>query len=60
VLDDPRAFLEVDETTILICIGSDIPVHQIVADIARPAIMIWDEPVDEDPEIPWYGQSYAK
>lgn len=43
VVDDPRAFLEVDEASVVIAIASDIPVRQIVADIAQPAIMIWDK-----------------
>ncbi|KAK4232727.1 hypothetical protein C8A03DRAFT_48470 [Achaetomium macrosporum] len=43
ILDDPRAFLEVDESSVVIAIAPDIPVRQIVADIARPAIMIWEK-----------------
>jgi hypothetical protein len=43
VLDDPRAFLEVDEASIVIAISPDIPIKQIIADIARPAILIWDK-----------------
>lgn len=42
VLQNPRAFLEVDETTIVISIHPNPPIRQIVADIARPAMMIWD------------------
>jgi hypothetical protein len=41
VIDDPRAFLEIDKASVVISIAPDIPVRQIVADIARPAIMIW-------------------
>jgi hypothetical protein len=43
VVDDPKAFLEVDESSVVIAIAPDIPVRQIVADIARPAMMIWDK-----------------
>lgn len=43
VIDDPRAFLEVDEASVVIAISADIPVRQIIADIARPAIMILDK-----------------
>ncbi len=42
VLEDPRGFLELDDTSIVISFGADIPVHDIIADIARPAILIWD------------------
>ncbi|KAH6658705.1 hypothetical protein BKA67DRAFT_533826 [Truncatella angustata] len=40
-LDDPKAFLEVDDASIVISIGPDIPVKQIITDIARPAAIIW-------------------
>ncbi|KAK4153599.1 hypothetical protein C8A00DRAFT_15200 [Chaetomidium leptoderma] len=43
VIDDPKAFLEVDEASVVIAIAPDIPVREIVADIARPAIMIWEK-----------------
>jgi len=42
VLDDPKAFLEVDDSTVVISCGANVPVKQIISDIARPAIMIWD------------------
>lgn len=41
VLDDPKAFLEVDETTAVVALSPIQPVRQIIADIARPAMMIW-------------------
>lgn len=50
ILDDPRAFLEIDEGSIVISISPDIPVRQIVADIARPAMMIWDKSNASDPD----------
>lgn len=43
VLDDPRAFLEVDEASFIVSIGPDVPIRQVVLDIARPAAMIWDK-----------------
>ena len=42
VVDDPRGFLHVDDASVVISVSSDIPVRQIVADIARPAIVIWN------------------
>lgn len=41
-LDDPQGFLEVDESTIVISIAANVPVKEIITDIARPVIMIWD------------------
>jgi hypothetical protein len=42
VVDDPRAFLEVDEASVVISLAPDIPVRQIIADLTRPAILLWD------------------
>jgi hypothetical protein len=42
ILNDPEAFLEVDESTVVLSVSPSVCVRQIVADIARPAIMIWD------------------
>ncbi|KAH6857110.1 hypothetical protein B0I37DRAFT_369191 [Chaetomium sp. MPI-CAGE-AT-0009] len=45
VLDNPRGFLEVDESTVVFSQAPGVAVRQIVADIARPALMIWDKVV---------------
>ncbi|KAI0468693.1 hypothetical protein F4859DRAFT_524217 [Xylaria cf. heliscus] len=42
VLEDPQAWLELDENSVLICINSSLPVRDIVADICCPGIIIWD------------------
>ncbi|KAI3323079.1 hypothetical protein HD806DRAFT_497860 [Xylariaceae sp. AK1471] len=42
VLDDPQAFLELDKSSVLVCINPEIPVKDIVADICRPGIIIWN------------------
>lgn len=42
VLNDPQGFLEVDDSTVVLSFAADIPVRQIIADIAQPAMMIWD------------------
>lgn len=47
VLDDPRAFLEVDNQSVVISRGANICVRQIVGDIARPAMMMWDTVMSE-------------
>ena len=41
VLEDPRAFLELDDETVVLSFYPNFPVRQIIADIARPAVMIW-------------------
>lgn len=51
VLDDPRAFLEVDDQSVVISFAPNIPVRQIVADLARPAILIWNTVNDSEADI---------
>lgn len=55
ILDDPYGFLEVDDSSVVISFGSNVPVRQIVADIARPAIMIWDK-VRPEEEIEYWSK----
>ncbi|KAI2606141.1 uncharacterized protein GGS25DRAFT_533266 [Hypoxylon fragiforme] len=40
VLEDPRAFLEVDDNAFVVSISPNAPVQQIVADLASPAAII--------------------
>ena len=47
VVDDPQAFLEIDESSVVLSRAPNVPVKQIVLDIARPAIIIW---IAIDPE----------
>ncbi|KAK2054995.1 hypothetical protein LY76DRAFT_628588 [Colletotrichum caudatum] len=42
VLNDPQGFLNVDENTVVISVAPNVPVKQIITDLARPAIIIWD------------------
>jgi len=42
ILDDPQGFLEVDDSTAVLSFGANIPLRQVIADIARPAMMVWD------------------
>lgn len=42
VLPNPKGFLEVDDSTIVISMAPNVPVRQIIADIARPAVLIWN------------------
>ncbi|KAK3376085.1 hypothetical protein B0T24DRAFT_699162 [Lasiosphaeria ovina] len=43
VLDDPRGFLKLNSASVVVGIALDFPLKQIVADIARPAVIIWDK-----------------
>lgn len=40
-VDDPEGFLKVDEQSIVLSIAPNVPVKHIIADIARPAVVIW-------------------
>ncbi|KAJ5177754.1 uncharacterized protein N7500_000453 [Penicillium coprophilum] len=41
VIDDPRGWLEVDEHSIVLSIAPNVPVKEIITDIARPAVILW-------------------
>jgi hypothetical protein len=42
VIDNPKGFLEVDEGSLVFSVSPNVPVKQIVADMARPAAMLWN------------------
>ena len=48
ILKDPVGFLEVDDSTAVICVSSDVPVKQIVSDLAQPALVIWNRIEQDD------------
>lgn len=48
VIDDPRAWLEIDDTSIVLSVGNNLCDKDIVADIARPAILIWERVYSEE------------
>lgn len=57
VLEHPRAFLEVDEASVVFAQAPDIAVRQVVADLAKPAVMVWDK-VREIPRVgDWVGRA---
>ncbi|KAJ8129826.1 hypothetical protein O1611_g3804 [Lasiodiplodia mahajangana] len=52
IIDDPRAWLDMDESSVLVSINADITVEDIVADLCRPGIIIWtDETECPDPRF---------
>jgi hypothetical protein len=54
VLEDPRGFLEVDDDSVVISVCPTVPVRQIVADIAKPMVLIWDSGVEvEEDAVFW-------
>ena len=54
ILDDSEAFLEIDDSSSIISsCGPDIPVREIVSDISRPMVKIWDRLKDKGAEQPF-------
>ncbi|EFQ25401.1 hypothetical protein CGRA01v4_02632 [Colletotrichum graminicola] len=49
VLNDPQGFLDTDEHTLVFSVAPTVPVKQIVTDLARPAVIIWDN--ETSPEM---------
>lgn len=54
VLDDPRGFLQVDDQSAVLSFAPNICVRQIVADLARPAVLIWNTVRNEDDSLNWW------
>ncbi|OKP11082.1 hypothetical protein PENSUB_3491 [Penicillium subrubescens] len=55
-IDDPRAWLEVDERSILFSCAPNVPVKEIVADITRPAVIIWERIDSKDYDVEEEGK----
>lgn len=49
VVVHPQGFLHVDNSSIVISIAPNIPVKQIITELARPAVIIWDR-ISGDPK----------
>jgi hypothetical protein len=47
LVNDPKGFLQVDEGSFVISILPGIPVHDVIADIARPMVMVATYPLSE-------------
>lgn len=45
-LEDPAGFLEADDRSIVLSFYPNVPVKQIIADLCRPAVIIWSLPAD--------------
>jgi len=41
VVEDPHAFLQIDDDSAIISVYPNVPVKEIVADVARPAFILW-------------------
>jgi SRR1 len=52
-LEDPVGFLEVDDSTLVLSFSPNVPCKQIIADIAKPAIIIWDRVREEAENRRW-------
>lgn len=51
MIDDPRGWLGVDERSVVLSVAPNVPVKEIVADTARPAIVVWNRVHDEDKDF---------
>lgn len=48
IIEDPQAWLEMDETSIVVSISSNVPSREMIADLARPAVVIWNRVTGND------------
>ncbi|KAK4454473.1 hypothetical protein QBC34DRAFT_471400 [Podospora aff. communis PSN243] len=43
VVDEPQGFLQVNPASVVFCCNSELPVRDIIVDIALPAVLIWND-----------------
>lgn len=48
VIEDPMAWLEMDDYSIVVSIASNVPTKEIITDVARPAVVIWNKVGNND------------
>lgn len=58
VLEDPRGFLEVDDQTVVLAFAPDICVRQIITDLARPAVLIWNTVRSEEESFRFWSRRF--
>ncbi|KAK2596440.1 hypothetical protein N8I77_013330 [Diaporthe amygdali] len=51
VLYDPEGFIEVDDQSVVLSFSPNVPVRQIITDLARPVILAWDTVLTEEQTI---------
>lgn len=56
VIEDPRAWLEVDEKSILFSCAPNVPVKEIIADVTRPAAVVWERADGKDYDVEMEGK----
>lgn len=54
VVDDPEGFLQMDDNSLVFCCGPNVCVKQIMADTARPSIIIWCAVKEDNPKYSSY------
>nr|POF14371.1 hypothetical protein CFP56_78201 [Quercus suber] len=52
VVDDPEGFLHLDEASAVVSCSPNVAVREIVSELARPAVIIWDTVQDDRDHIP--------
>ena len=48
---DPGGFLQIDDSSAVVSISPDAPIKSVVLDIARPALIIWNEVQPESESV---------
>ena len=51
VLGNPKGFLEVDDSTVVLSCAPSVPVKQIIFDLAQPSVIIVDRILDKEPDV---------
>ncbi|KAK7408890.1 hypothetical protein QQX98_008951 [Neonectria punicea] len=60
VLDGVKGFIELDSSSLVFAVRAGVPVKQITADVARPAVMIWATVTSpEEESTVWKEEPYG-
>jgi SRR1 len=55
LLENPDGFLQLDNSTAVLSFSPNVPVKQIVTELCRPAVMLWNEVMEDSDAGPGDG-----
>lgn len=59
-VDDPEGFLEVDDQSAVLSFSPNVPVRQVVTDLARPALLAWDTVLTEEQTVDRWARVHER
>lgn len=59
-VDDPEGFLEVDDQSAVLSFSPNVPVRQVVTDLAYPAVLAWDTVLTEEQTVDRWARIHER